>query len=156
MTAKIRWISILRFAAIPLGLLMGREAVLGFGLPAGIILGIVFGFSFWVLAAHGRTRFLAERIAESIRAALKKEGIIDPVIELQKGRDGFITRVYVIGRRVRQTEIHNWVLDAISEGKLRKYLWVLQIAILDTLEDFPEKRRQMNEQFRRTIENRRG
>ena len=126
MMKRIRW------AGLPMGLLMYMGTEQSFGTIAATVLAVVAAVAFYFICDGEGRRTMCQYVADDLRAAVAAAGLSRCVVEIKSINAGLITRIYLIQAGPLATRCNRAVFERINKSWYRKSIWVTQILELES------------------------
>lgn len=146
---KANRINKLKWAGIPLGMLMSYVTAEAFGMVPSVLLGVLACVTFVVICIYGSKTVICERIIEDLKLVLIGMKLNECVFEIKVlPKNLMILRVYMLKSDADPGMCSKLILDRIKGSWYHAYVKIAQIAEVDSEADIPRMAKIFNAQLK--------
>lgn len=149
----MKWI---RWAGLPLGILMYAGTRQAFGQIIATALAVIAAAAFYFICNGEGRRTMCQYVADDLKAAVTAAGLSKCVVEIRSISTGLITRIYLIKAGPLAARCNRAVLERIRKSWYGKFVWVTQILELESEGDLEEARGFLDETLFDDLKQRQG
>lgn len=122
----------IRWAGLPMGLLMYTGTEQAFGTVMATVLAVIAAVAFFFICDGEGRRTMCQYVADDLKAAVTDAGLNRCIVEIKSINAGLITRIYLIKAGPLAIRCNRAVLERINRSWYRKSIWVTQILELES------------------------
>lgn len=153
---KLNKIKNLRWLSILMGALMFIGTFYSFGIFAAVLLGTIAMVMFWLII----NRYYAQTILDTVKGKVSEitsdiKGM-DSIIEINSINSLMIARIYIINSSIKSHLIKEALVKKISEKIATKHLKAIQIALINSKEEYKDTKEAFNRQLAKELLNKSG
>lgn len=136
---NLRW-----FWFIPSALMYAATQI-PFGKGVALALSAVFGIAFYFICSRGRMLVICEDIVRDVAQTLERLGQNENVFEVKSMSFGIVVRVYMVKARQGGPACTKAILDKLSKGWYKKFIWITQVVDIDGEKDIKEAQKALDQ-----------
>ncbi|NLY81991.1 MAG: MFS transporter [Clostridiales bacterium] len=150
---KLNKIKNLRWLSVLMGALMFIGTFYSFGIFAAVLLGTIAMAMFWLII----NRYYAQTILDTVKGKVSEiisdiKGI-DSIIEINSINSLMIARIYIINSSIKSHLIKEALIKKISENIATKHLKAIQIALINSKDEYKVTKEAFNRQLAKELLN---